>query len=550
MSEERKQPIDRAGLKHPEEAEVELFGVVEPGDEAAQPKTGKRAEAAKGTRGFFAWLAYHFSSLVTTVVVLCIIVGFSVIGTVVPQGEPVDRYVTQYGVQKARILTLLGFTDIYHTIYFNLLLAWIGLSALWCTVERSIRTWKLQFTPRIKIRASTIEKLKHHRVISVKDGSASIDLYEAKLRKAGWRTYRLKGEDDTHNLYAARGMRRMWVLVILHIGIIVVLLGALVGLFFGTNGNVRLEDGETMLLTIHPAEADYAVSQGIDSKPTAMGGMKQATGRAKPKFFQRLLKNVKPMTFTLDLDEFEITYDKLIKTPLYAEGGSEVFKEYESFIVHQFTSRFTVTRNGRTRSKIIKVNYPLSLDKIMFYQSAFDRTIEIKVTTLSGESFTEMVGMNVPFVVTPSGIQPVMGGNTFGSPFVLVIQDVKEGPWYSGKKLMGELTPMVQMGFFDARSGQSMGTEILKKGSPLDLSSFTLELGDRIKSASIFQYKRDPGLPLIYLGFLMLFLGALGSLALKFRQVFICISGGKARLGMRSSGIVENTDKFFDVLTG
>lgn len=542
-NEQKKQGIDRAGLLHPEDEQSNIY------QSQAISDLPERNLAPASMVGIGRWFYFHLTNLPTAVLVLSLIAGLSIIGTVVPQREPFDNYVAQYGLTKARLLHRFGFVDIYHTIYFNLLLLWIGVSAVWCSYLRFLRTWKLQFQPRIRIRAATIEKMKHHRIEKSKNPETDAETLFDKLKAKGFRTYRLEsGQDTGISLYAARGMRRMWALVILHFGIITILGGALIGLIFGSNGIVRLEDGEKKLLTIHPSEPDFAVSQGINGAPPRGGTRREVTGDGKGKLLRWLTQKVPALTFELELDQFEITYDKLIK-PFPMPNAPQLFKDFESYIVHQFTSHFTISRNGKTREKVISVNYPLHLDKAVFYQSAYNRSIDITADMPGGQKFSTRVDMNVPFEVTPNGFRAVPPGTVATSPFVLIIDEIKGGPLYEGGKIASEIPSMARVRILD-KQGSTVGLDVVSSLQPLQLPGMTLGIGENIYSASIFQYKRDPGLPLIYIGFLMVILGVLGTLYWRFQQVYARIEGGKLHFALRSTGLVDDAEKFMKDVFG
>lgn len=540
MSKEQKKiGIDRAGLLHPEDEQSNIYGP------QAISDLPERDMAPSGMVGIGRWFYFHLTNLPTAVLVLSVIAALSVIGTVVPQREPFDNYVAQYGLTKARLLHRFGFVDIYHTIYFNLLLLWIGVSAVWCSYLRFMRTWKLQFQPRIRIRAATIGKMKHHRIEKAKDAEAEMSGLDGKLKAKGFRTYRMD-QDSGAALYAARGMRRMWALVILHFGIITILGGALIGLIFGSNGIVRLEDGEKKLLTIHPSEPDFAVSQGINGAAPRGGTRREITGQGKGAVLRWLTKKIPSITLELELDQFQITYDKLIK-PFPMPNAPELFKEFESYIVHQFTSHFSISRSGRTREKVISVNYPLHLDKAVFYQSAYNRSIDITAEMPGGDKFSTRVDMNVPFEVTPNGFRAVPPGTVSVSPFVMIIDEIKGGKVYEGGKITREIPPMARVRILN-QAGATVGLDVVSSEQTLALPGMTLGIGENIYSASIFQYKRDPGLPLIYIGFLMVILGVLGTLYWRFQQVYSKVEGGYLHFALRSTGLVDDADKFMGEL--
>ena len=59
-------------------------------------------------------------------ILLILVMACSLIGSLIPQGEPAMRYVRAYGAGNANLLLAVGFTDIFHTWYF------IGLEVLLC----------------------------------------------------------------------------------------------------------------------------------------------------------------------------------------------------------------------------------------------------------------------------------------------------------------------------------------------------------------------------------------------------------------------------------
>ena len=515
---EEKTSFQRAGLEHPEEENGQPAVVLS--DLPEQSVTVQK------TQSFPGWIQFHLTNLPSAVLVLSVIAGLAVIGTIVPQKQPFEDYVRQYGQMKANMLHALGFQDVYHTIYFNVLLGWIGVSAIWCSYLRFVRTWKLQFTPRVKIKGRTIERLRHRKVLWCKDEAGLFGSIEERLKKQGFRIHTLTHPDGTLNLYGSRGMRRMWSLVVLHFALIAILLGALLNLFLGQNGTIPIEDGETKVLSFH-------------------------AGDGKPKLVRSLVKGLKPMTFTLHNEKFEITYDKLVKELNWEKMGMnppEAYRNFESFIVHQFTSNLTVERDGRKKSKVISVNYPLSLDKLLLYQSALNRSIEV-VAKVSGEEYRQMVSMNVPFEITPNGITAIPPGMGASSPFVFLIDDIKTGPWYQSGVYKGELEPQAMLRILDGSTGETQAMEVITKSQPISAPMFSIGLGEKVVSTSIFQWKRDPGLPLVYLGFITVVLGVLGTLFFRFQQVYVRAEKRKFYMALRSTGIAEDSGKFLDALT-
>ena len=63
-----------------------------------------------------------FSSVKLAVVLLIILAIVSVIGTLIQQNEPPEKYLLEYSQSTVQLFEMLGFFDLYHTWWFVLLL--------------------------------------------------------------------------------------------------------------------------------------------------------------------------------------------------------------------------------------------------------------------------------------------------------------------------------------------------------------------------------------------------------------------------------------------
>ena len=85
-----------------------------------------------------AWL----SDLRVAIVLLLVIAACSGIGTAIPQGEPASFYLERYdtspwlGVVDGRSVLRLQLDHLYTSQWFLLLLAWLGLALLLCSIRR------------------------------------------------------------------------------------------------------------------------------------------------------------------------------------------------------------------------------------------------------------------------------------------------------------------------------------------------------------------------------------------------------------------------------
>lgn len=69
-----------------------------------------------------------FSSVRLAIFIITLLVVTSIIGTIIPQGQPFDIYIEKYGKANAIIMEILGFSNMYTSIWFELLLLLLCLN--------------------------------------------------------------------------------------------------------------------------------------------------------------------------------------------------------------------------------------------------------------------------------------------------------------------------------------------------------------------------------------------------------------------------------------
>src|SRR5437016_8378305 len=83
------------------------------------------------------------SSVKFGIVMLVILITFSAIGTFVVQMGTSDfpKFLAQLTPAEKAVYEMLGFFDIYHTWYFNLLLLTLSLNIILTTIDRAPGYW-------------------------------------------------------------------------------------------------------------------------------------------------------------------------------------------------------------------------------------------------------------------------------------------------------------------------------------------------------------------------------------------------------------------------
>jgi len=305
---------------------------------------------------------------------------------------------------------------------------------------------------------------------------------------------------------------RPWVpeevgLVLLHIAVLVLLFGGIYGKSVGVDGMIRLADGENKVLALDVAANKY-----------------------KP--IQPLLRKLKPMEFELSQGAFRIDYDKSIQMAQdIRENVPPALQDYYLYFVKDFVSTLTVSRNGKTVSQEVKVNHPLKIDRLVLYQSGYQQMGYLQLTSmvkrLSSPFPGAMVCRGARWLVEP------MGGGADTSSEAFSMEQVKAGDLYIGGQKESYLGPMTVVHRADMTTGQQLDSVILTPDNSIDVTiggvKGTLTMSKRVDNFSDFSYKRDPGIPILYLGWIAMIIGIALALYVPFSQVWIRVEGQRVQ---------------------
>jgi len=83
-----------------------------------------------------------FSSVKLTIVVLIILAIVSILGTLVPQEQGAAEFARRLNPAMLRIFTSLDLFDMYHAIWFRVLIGCLAMNLIICSIDRFRATWK------------------------------------------------------------------------------------------------------------------------------------------------------------------------------------------------------------------------------------------------------------------------------------------------------------------------------------------------------------------------------------------------------------------------
>ena len=399
-----------------------------------------------------------FASVKLTVALLLSLAFTSIIGTLIPQNKDISFYHMEYG-EITHLLASLGIFDMYHAWWFQFLILLMAVNIIVCSVDRLSGTWKIVFHKKGIFSKGRFRK--HPSRIEF-EATRSPEELKTIFRPLVSKGFSFFKTETVENGFVLLAERRRWArlgVYVVHLSILVLLTGALTGSFFGFDGYANIpEGGETDLIRMRDSE-----------------------------------KTLK-LDFKIRCDDFDVSF--------YKTGAP---KEYRS--------KLSIVENGVVAlTKEIIVNDPLNYKGIRMFQSSYGR-IPSKHVAIS-------------FAMAESGMV------------------------YTQRMAMGETIQVPEnMGTFTAKSfsnafnfrGHNIGASYTgvftpKKGPPVEV---TLPLNfpsfDKMRRDSVIisvagedkqyytglQVTNDPGVVIVYIGFIMMIIGFYISFFMYHEQLFV-----------------------------
>ncbi len=196
-------------------------------------------------RRIIAWT----SSLKVAIFLLFAIAISSAIGTSIPQGEPIEKYLEVYadqpwlGFMNGKTLLNFQLDHVYSSNWFLGLLGWLALSLILCSWRRQ---WPILQTALRWVdykEPEQLNKLAIAETINTKKTSNSLDELADHLRKKGWQV-----KENSGRLAARKGVVGRIGPPLIHLGLVLLMFGAAWGSLQGQRVERFLTPGRSFEL--------------------------------------------------------------------------------------------------------------------------------------------------------------------------------------------------------------------------------------------------------------------------------------------------------------
>ncbi|OGW16637.1 MAG: hypothetical protein A2X56_02595 [Nitrospirae bacterium GWC2_57_13] len=453
-----------------------------------------------------------FSSVKLAVVLLIVLAIVSIIGTVIQQNQPVEQYLQEYSPATVNIFEFLGFFDMYHSWWFVLLLFLFTANLTVCTLERFPRALSAIRAPLKPIDDEALKAVPFKKELQFKGGA---DKAEARAVQAlQSRRYRFLSTSSPGmvQLYSQKGAYSRLGVYITHISIILIFVGALTGAFFGFKGFLNLGEGEH-------SQVVYLRNEPMWDKLMSVLGVSKSSVIQDPQSGVARL----PLGFFIRCNDFEVDY---YQGP---SGPTGMPSEY-----HSELTVFNL-QGAKIFDKRIEVNDPLKYRGITFYQSSYgtipgvNGKIVLNVRPKSGESKGEMVVLDPggeAYVRSIDRTIKALGVSAFGA------RHTSTGEIRFFQSRNDELVnPTVGLEIYQGKKALYT-TTVLKvdQGEPYMPEGYVISYVDYWGARYTgLQVTRDPGVWIVYTGFLLLCIGPIYAFFGSHQKLWIRIQDRKGQ---------------------
>ena len=268
--------------------------------------------------GFLQSLWDFFCSLKLAISLIICLAVTSIFGTIIKQNGTMEELQREYSAGAIKLFSALDLFDMYHSWWFILLLYLFTVNLTACSIKRLPRVWKIVSVPTPVLDVGLEKSLSHVYAFSAKGTAPQLKERMIEFLKTNFAAPVITERDGEIHLFAQKSPWSRLGVYVVHLSIIIVFIGAILGSLFGYKAYINIAEG---------TEID--------------------------KVFTRNEKSI-DLGYKVRCDKFTVT--------LYDTGAPK-----------EFRSLLTVIDNGQ---EVIKqrptiVNDPLTYKGITFYQSSY-----------------------------------------------------------------------------------------------------------------------------------------------------------------------------------
>lgn len=282
----------------------------------------------------------QLASAKLAIVLFFVLAVFSILGTIIPQGQPEAFYLQKYGTALGKIILLLQINDAYYSWWYISTLFLFLANLIACSIKRLPFTLKLYKRNPLEVNP---QNLPNKVEISLNiDFPRLVSFIQDRLAFK-------KGKEFSNEgalFYKQINKYAFFSVYFVHFSLVVIIIGALIASLFGYRGNMNILEGESSNIV-------------------------QPFRKKEPIY----------LDFSVKLNQF-------------------ILETYPNGMPKEYISNVTFVEGNKTSNAIIKVNQPAKYKDITFYQATYNVIPEFKIKySLNGETGEAILSPFKPFSI-------------------------------------------------------------------------------------------------------------------------------------------------------
>jgi cytochrome c biogenesis protein len=403
-------------------------------------------------------------------VVLLVLLGLAcLIGMLVMQQnvEGFANYYANLTPSQQLVYGKLGFFDIYHSWYFNSLLAFLSLTIILASIDRFPKTWT-SAKPKIIVPLRWLRDQKQTDSFALQgDREEIVNKISKALKKAGWGKAAVSEKNNRTFVFAESGVWNRFGYLAVHVGLLTIFLGGFLTTQLGHTGNMPLTPGQT-------SNQIFETTFELDQT-------------------QQITKQI----------PFEITCTDI---------QQKLIRDDESISVSNtidWLTYFTIKDGNETHKAFVQMNRPFDYRGYRFFQASFTsigraRNITVRLTPAGGGEAQDVTIPRNGATTLADGVQVKFA--EFRGNFSIGKENLNEDTSnYPNPGAILQVTPPGGTTQTAYAFGTQMASIPVAKNP---VAGYTYQLIDfeKVSDEHILSVQRDPGANVVYVGFVLLFL--------------------------------------------
>ena len=400
-----------------------------------------------------------FTSVRLTIVILLTLAATSIIGTLIPQNQEPAAYFQAFGGFLYRLFDIFGLFDMYHSWWFQLLIVLLTINIIVCSIDRISANRRILFVKKPTFSLARFRNFK--RKEQFKDNRSTDQLQEVcqAFVKRHFRHSHMETTDAGYAIYGEKGRWTRFGVYTVHLSVVLLLVGGLIGSIFGFDGWVNIPEGESV---------------------------SQIQLRSQAQVLQ--------LDFEIRCDDFDVSF-------------------YDTGAPKEFRSSLTILEQGReVLKKDIIVNDPLRYKGVNMFQSSYGQIPSDKLVL----SFTSAkTGMIYSLDASPN--QPLTIPEKLGT---FVLKELRRSAKFKsidiGDAYVGILTPPNGDPVEIILPARFPSFDKMRKGEVV------IAVAEQVQRYYTgLQVTRDPGVWVVYSGFILMIIGCYITFFMSHQQMYV-----------------------------